>query len=109
MEEDRLEEILRNLEELTQLGRKLQDELGEEEEEDEIVKSLSEDYNDFFVWALGEKVVRCTRKELIKKWKKTHPDLPIPRIFQTDADIGKELTTICLFMDAYPLYLANED
>lgn len=85
----------------------------DEEDEDEetecpIMVSMEKDYKDFMKWAFGceegeEGIIKAKRR-----WKKLHPDLPIPRVMLTDERLGSGMGTVCLFMDAYPLYLASQ-
>lgn len=86
---------------------KLKDVIEEFDDDCEIAKSLQEDYNAFFTWAIGSNEPTCAKDQMIKKWAKKHPSLPVPRIFQTEVNLGAALSTACLFMDAYPLYLES--
>jgi len=116
-EADRIHNLRGNMEKETILEaiEKLKDlieEISDQDQEDEIVASLHEDYNAFFTWAIGDesdKKDKYSKEEMCKKWKRMHPGLPLPRVFQTEADLGKCLSTVCLFMDAYPLFLQSID
>jgi hypothetical protein len=106
MEKEDYLEVLEKIKEILEFGEQFE---REEDEEHKLIDSLKKDYNDFFFWALGEKKETIKKNEMSKIWEKIHPGLPLPRIFQIKTDLGKGLATVCFFMDAYPLYLANED
>lgn len=81
----------------------------DEDDECEIMKSLEKDYNDFMNWSLGTCVdKKLSKKTAVKIWMKLHPELEVPRVFRSEHSISSELATICLFLDVYPLYLAEK-
>lgn len=81
----------------------------DEEEGCEILQSLEDDYNDFLYWATGKVNTTCHKEEAKRVWKKRHPNLPIPRILMSEYSMSSVMSTICLLMDAYPLYLKSKN
>lgn len=87
-----------------------QQEDDEDDEECEILESLEQDYKDFMEWAFGSaRAIQTSKRKSVKIWKKLHPGLPVPRVMQTEKGLNPNMSTICLFMDAYPLYLAEKN
>jgi hypothetical protein len=104
MGKENYQDILEKMKELLELCAEKED---DDDEEEEILKSIKKDYDEFFFWATGDSLKKVNKGELLIKWQKLHPQLAIPRILLINYDLGKELSTVCLFMDAYPLYLES--
>lgn len=82
----------------------------EEDEEDcELMESLNRDYNDVMNWVFGkEGQFHWSKNKALKVWKKLHPALEAPRVLRTEKSVNPTLSTLCLFLDAYPMYLAEK-
>ena len=119
--EDLLTEILLNIKSLSELRSNImnfpsdfESECREEEEKEEevddhpIFDSLKKDYEDFMNWAFATKDLRTSKIKARKIWKKLHADLPMPRSLNVEVHFESEMATICLLMDAYPLYLESK-
>jgi hypothetical protein len=80
MDKDKFEHILENLQALIDIGKIIKDDLDEEKEEDEFLKSLHNDYNDFFIWAFGlsqnesDNKKKYLKANLKMRWEKLHPE-----------------------------------
>ena len=91
-----------------EVKKELKEYLEEEEEEDPIEKSLQKDYDDFILWAFGGARGEISIKEIKKLWKERHPNLPIPRVFETKKKLPTRIVMSLIFMDGYPLYLESK-
>ena len=125
---NKTEEYLNNLKSLIELYGTLsklheqhkEDDCKEEKECDckeendetkcEHILSLHKDLNEFHDWAVGDfyETGALSKKQSRDLWKLMHNDLPIPRILQSEEDVDVIESTVCLFMDAYPLYLEEK-
>ena len=102
-----LKKLLESVEKLTELAQEA------EQKNCPMMQSLQQDHKDFYAWALGldidaEEEEKWTHERTINQWKKLHEKLPLPRIFQIKSHFKPSLNTLCLFMDAYPLYLESK-
>jgi len=115
MEKDRFEHLLENLQALIEIGKNIKEDLDEEKEEDEFLKSLHDDYNDFFTWAFGlspnesDNKKKYLKANLKMRWEKLHPEHILPRVLQSEYVLNPALNTVCLFMDAYPIFLEERE
>jgi hypothetical protein len=117
MSENKLDQLLKILQDIKNLrDNKNEDEEDEEGEEEEslcpYLKSLKEDYTDFAAWCFGSED-KGLYKESIKnaklRWKRLHPSLEIPRIFQTNFKLEHSDMQLLLVLDAYPLFLKEKE
>ena len=79
----------------------------DEEEEDEKIASIKEDYSSCMQWAFKSDNAH-SRAHALKKWKKNHPDLPVPRVLEADQDMNQHFSSVALVMDIYPLWLESQ-
>lgn len=82
--------------------------LEKEEEEDEdqeceIEATLRNEYTDIIAWAFGEDFEGDTKGRSIEKWKKLHPELPVPRILRSKSDHPLS-NTLGMLIDVAPMY-----
>jgi hypothetical protein len=120
---DRLKEFLEMTHSLLQAdmqfcGKNCEKEEQEEEEEEEeeeekekceFYESLKNDYEELMMWVFGRKNGTILNREALKIWKELHPTLPIPRVFETVQNLGREQTFICLLLDVFPLFLKEKN
>lgn len=81
----------------------------EEDDECEIAASLEEDYKLFTLWAFGcENPGEMSKRSAKKAWEEKHPKIPVPRVLLTKVKLPSDISTVCLFMDAFPYYLETK-
>jgi hypothetical protein len=108
---DEMEQILELMREAVEIKKKLNDREEDDNEKmelDEIGQSLEKDYEDFYAWCFGSKKEKLSMEKATKVWKERHPDLPLPRVFQSKCEFGLAITIMCLLMDAYHHFKAEK-
>jgi len=72
--------------------------------------SLQKEFNDILLWAFGKESGNSTldRREARKIWEKKHAKYPIPRILLSKQELNVTLSTACLILDVYPIYLIEK-
>lgn len=81
----------------------------DEDDECEIMDSLDRDYRDLMKWIFGEDgQLQFSKRKAKRIWRRLHPGLEVPRVLQSEKSVNPALSTLCLFLDAYPMYLAEK-
>lgn len=75
----------------------------------ELIQSFHKDYDGFFKWAFNGDLRSFSKKEARTLWDSRHPDLPVPRIIQSECILPAAQATISLFMDAFGYYLLEKE
>lgn len=81
-----------------------EDEEKDESDEQKVADELQNDYDAFMKWCFGDNFDSLTRNQSIINWTKLHPNLTLPRTL-TVTFTSKDMHTMCLMLDALPLYL----
>lgn len=112
-----LRELLENFHSMIESDEKCEDHKNccEQEKNDdddegcEILEELDQEYRVIVEWCFGvnEKVV-WSKSKTRKVWKRLHPNLPLPRILESEGKTGPLQMIIGLLIDAYPMYLAEK-
>lgn len=103
--EDAMKKVVKSIDELTEALIERKDQLEEEEEECSILDSIGEEYNEFLTWCFGKEDGIFKKSQMIEKWAKKHPNLPVPRVFLTEESPCRTMAMAFLMIDAYPLFL----
>ena len=83
------------------------DDDDENEGEAKLCQELSDEHQSIMRWCFGNKFESLTRVEAQEKWKKRHPDLPMPRSLLT-SHLHSLVHNAALYIDVIPLYHAHK-
>jgi hypothetical protein len=78
-----------------------------ESDEQKVADELQNDYDSFMKWCFGDNFDNLTRNQSIINWTKLHPNLPLPRTLTVNFKT-KDIHTMCLMIDAFPMYLEHK-
>jgi hypothetical protein len=102
------ESLLKTLKDLIELREESKEQEQDDTDEKEILKSLKDDYDAFFKWALNlEDNESLCAENAKKRWKELHPNLPLPRVCYVEEKLVGNSFTLLFIMDAFSLYLKN--